>query len=109
MTKARLEAFSDGVFGVAITLLVLDVRIEGGGTGWEMLSREWHHILVYLLSFVIVGVYWVAHHNMMHFITATDKIMENHKGTPAYDQYQRERKFIRELPILPPGSDFSRQ
>jgi uncharacterized membrane protein len=75
MTKARLEAFSDGVFGVAITLLVLDVRTEGNGTGWQMLSSQWHHILVYLLSFVIVGVYWVAHHNMMHFITGTDKIL----------------------------------
>jgi uncharacterized membrane protein len=39
MTKARLEAFSDGVFGVAITLLILDVRAENGGTGWEMLSH----------------------------------------------------------------------
>jgi uncharacterized membrane protein len=76
MTKGRLEAFSDGVFAVAITLLILDVRPEGDGlTGWQMLSHDWHKILVYLLSFVIVGVYWVAHHHMMHFITGTDRAL----------------------------------
>ena len=75
MTKGRLEAFSDGVFGVAITLLILDVRPEGGSTGWQMLSHEWHHILVFLLSFVLVGVYWVAHHHIMHFITSTNRIL----------------------------------
>ena len=75
MTKGRLEAFSDGVFSVAITLLILDVRPEGGGSGWQMLSHEWHHILVYVLSFVVVGVYWVAHHHMMHFISGTNRTL----------------------------------
>ena len=75
MTKGRLEAFSDGVFGVAITLLILDVRPEDGGTGWQMLLREWHHILVFVLSFIIVGVYWVAHHHVMHFITGTNRVL----------------------------------
>ena len=42
-------------------------------------------------------------------IAAMDKTMEQHKGTLAYDQYQQERKIIRALPILPSGSDFSRQ
>jgi uncharacterized membrane protein len=75
MTKARLEAFSDGVFGVAITLLILDVRPEDGVTGWQILTHQWHHILVYVLSFILVGVYWVAHHHMMHFINATDRTL----------------------------------
>jgi uncharacterized membrane protein len=75
MTKGRLEAFSDGVFAVAITLLILDVRPESDGqNGWEMFLHDRHKILVYLLSFVIVGVYWVSHHHMMHFVTATDRI-----------------------------------
>jgi uncharacterized membrane protein len=74
MSKGRLEAFSDGVFAVAITLLILDVRPEGHGLGgWEMFRHDWHHILIYVLSFVIVGVYWVGHHHMMHFVTATDR------------------------------------
>jgi uncharacterized membrane protein len=75
MTKARLEAFSDGVFGVAITLLILDVRPEDGSTGWQILTHQWHHILVYVLSFILVGVYWVAHHHLMHFITGTDRTL----------------------------------
>jgi uncharacterized membrane protein len=57
MTKGRLEAFSDGVFGVAITLLILNVQPEIAGTGWQILTHEWNHILVYLLSFILVGVY----------------------------------------------------
>ncbi len=74
MTKGRLEAFSDCVFAVAITLLILDVRPEGSGiSGWEMLVHDWHKILVYLLSFVMVGVYWVSHHHMMHFVRAADR------------------------------------
>ena len=75
MTKARLEAFSDGVFGVAITLLILDVRPEDGVTGWQILTHQWHHILVYVFSFLLVGLYWVAHHHVMHFITGTDRAL----------------------------------
>lgn len=75
MTKARLEAFSDGVFGVAITLLILDVRPEDGVTGWQILTHQWHHILVYVFSFLLVGLYWVAHHHVMHFITGTDRTL----------------------------------
>jgi hypothetical protein len=45
----------------------------------------------------------------IQIITVLDQIMEQHKGTPAYDQYQRSRKAMRELPMLPSGSDFSRQ
>jgi uncharacterized membrane protein len=75
MTKARLEAFSDGVFGVAITLLILDVRPDDGSTGWQILVHQWHHILVFFFSFIIVGLYWVAHHYLMHFITGTDRML----------------------------------
>jgi uncharacterized membrane protein len=75
MNKGRLEAFSDGVFAVAMTLLILDVRPEGHGlSGWEMFRHDWHSIMIYVLSFIIVGVYWVAHHHMMHFIAATDRV-----------------------------------
>jgi uncharacterized membrane protein len=75
VTKGRLEAFSDGVFGVAITLLILGVRPEDGSTGWQILTHEWNHILVYVLSFVLVGVYWVTHHNMMHFVTGINRTL----------------------------------
>lgn len=75
MTKGRLEAFSDGVFAVAITLLILDARPDDGTTGSQILSHQWHHILIYVLSFVLVGVYWVTHHNMMHFVTGINRTL----------------------------------
>src|SRR5262252_704032 len=74
MTKNRLEAFSDGVFAIVITLLILDVRFPADKpltpeTLWSMAP----HILAFVLSFVIVGVYWVSHHSMLHFIKAVDR------------------------------------
>jgi uncharacterized membrane protein len=74
MSKHRLEAFCDGVFAIVITLLVLDVRPEGGGaSSAEMILHVWPKILTFVLSFLIVGVYWVAHHSMLHFVTATNR------------------------------------
>jgi uncharacterized membrane protein len=74
MTKNRLEAFSDGVFAIVITLLILDVRLPADQpltleTLWGMAP----HVLAFVLSFVIVGVYWVSHHNMLHFIKQVDR------------------------------------
>lgn len=74
MNKNRLEAFSDGVFAVAITLLILDVRpTPGNTTTLEALRNALPQMLSFLLSFVIVGVYWVAHHSMLHFVRAVDR------------------------------------
>jgi TMEM175 potassium channel family protein len=74
MSKNRLEAFSDGVFGIVITLLILDVRLPADKalTLGNLLSMA-PHILAFVLSFVIVGVYWVSHHNMLHFVRAVDR------------------------------------
>jgi uncharacterized membrane protein len=74
MTKNRLEAFSDGVFAIVITLLILDVRFPADKpltleTLWGMAPQ----VLAFVLSFVIVGVYWVSHHNLLHFIKAVDR------------------------------------
>jgi uncharacterized membrane protein len=74
MTKNRLEAFSDGVFAIVITLLILDVRFPADKpltleTLWGMAP----HVLAFVLSFVIVGIYWVSHHNMLHFIKKVDR------------------------------------
>jgi uncharacterized membrane protein len=74
MSKGRLEAFSDGVFAIVITLLILDVRFPADkpltlATLWSMAP----HVLAFVLSFVIVGVYWVSHHNMLHFVRAVDR------------------------------------
>jgi uncharacterized membrane protein len=62
----RLSAFSDGVFAIAITLLVLSIEVpdfdeQSFGDAWESLRPE---LLSYALSFAVVGVYWKAHHRM---------------------------------------------
>jgi uncharacterized membrane protein len=74
MTKSRLEAFSDGVFAIVITLLILDVRFPADKPlTWETLRSVTPHLWAFALSFVIVGVYWVSHHNMLHFIKQVDR------------------------------------
>jgi uncharacterized membrane protein len=74
MTKNRLEAFSDGVFAIVITLLILDVRFPPDKPlTLETLRSVAPHVLAFVLSFVIVGVYWVSHHNMLHFIRQVDR------------------------------------
>jgi uncharacterized membrane protein len=75
MEKSRLEAFSDGVFAIVITLLILDIRFpevdysQFATTLTSLLPR----ILAYVMSFIIIGVYWVTHHNSMHAMRKTDR------------------------------------
>jgi TMEM175 potassium channel family protein len=75
MEKSRLEAFSDGVFAIVITLLILDIRFpdvpytEFSRTLTSVLPR----ILAYVMSFIIIGLYWVTHHNSMHAMKRTDR------------------------------------
>jgi uncharacterized membrane protein len=76
LSTNRLEAFSDGVFAVAITLLVLNLQVPQITSVSELLPRLgelWPKLLSYTLSFVIVGIYWVAHHNTFHYIQRSDR------------------------------------
>ena len=79
--KTRIEAFSDGVFAVAITLLVLNLQVPqlaASVVSRELLPRLfelWPKLLLYVLSFVIVGIYWVAHHNTFNYIKRSDRIL----------------------------------
>jgi uncharacterized membrane protein len=57
----RLEAFSDGVFAIAITLLVLDLAIGGSGSPWERVVDGWPFYLAYVVSFLTIGAAWLAH------------------------------------------------
>jgi uncharacterized membrane protein len=76
---ARVEAFSDGVFAIAITLLVLEIQapkpdLTGhGSTLLPALLRLWPSYLGYLISFVTIGVMWVNHHSMFVLIRRTDR------------------------------------
>lgn len=79
LSTNRLEAFSDGVFAVAITLLVLNLEVPQVAA--SMVSKDllpkllelWPKLLIYALSFVVVGIYWVAHHNTFHYIKRSDR------------------------------------
>lgn len=63
MTTDRLEAFSDGVFAIIITVMVLELP-RPGGRDWSELLHVWPAFLVYVLSFVFLGIAWVNHHHL---------------------------------------------
>lgn len=65
MTKNRLEAFSDGVIAIIITIMVLELRIPHGDS-IEDLKPIIPHLLTYVLSFVFLGIYWNNHHHLLH-------------------------------------------
>ncbi|HKO68853.1 MAG TPA: TMEM175 family protein [Burkholderiaceae bacterium] len=65
MNKGRLEAFSDGVIAVIITIMVLEMKVPHGETA-ETLAPLIPVFLSYVLSFVYVGIYWNNHHHMLH-------------------------------------------
>jgi uncharacterized membrane protein len=73
MDKNRVEAFSDGVFGFAATLLVVELRLPNGPSVHEALWVMSPKILAFVLSFLMVAMYWVAHHSMYHFVAKVDR------------------------------------
>src|SRR5215471_2485127 len=64
MEKGRLEAFSDGVIAILITIMVLELRVPQG-TDWQALRSVIPTVLSYVLSFVYLGIYWNNHHHML--------------------------------------------
>jgi uncharacterized membrane protein len=78
LTKNRLEAFSDGVFAIAITLLVIEIRPPTPAEG-ESLARalweQWPHYLGYFLSFLVLGVMWLNHHRIFEPAVRVDGIV----------------------------------
>lgn len=77
MTKTRLEAFSDGVFAIAITLLILNVNIPDINHLNNVqlnaaLVSTIPHLITFCFSFLVVGVFWVAHHRIFNFVKVVD-------------------------------------
>ena len=64
MSKGRLEAFSDGVIAILITIMVLELKVPHGTT-WEALQPLLPVFLTYVLSFIFLGIYWNNHHHML--------------------------------------------
>lgn len=67
MTKTRLEAFSDGVIAIIITIMVLELKVPHEAS-WHALAELTPVFLSYLLSFVFVGIYWGNHHHLLHTV-----------------------------------------
>ncbi len=65
MSKGRLEAFSDGVLAIIITIMVLEMKVPQGDT-WEALKEVSSVFFSYILSFITIGIYWNNHHHMLH-------------------------------------------
>ncbi|HZC70161.1 MAG TPA: TMEM175 family protein [Jatrophihabitans sp.] len=78
ISGGRLETFSDGVFAIAITLLVLDLavpprnQLRAGGLG-SALADQWPSYFAYLVSFLVIGIIWVNHHTMFSKVNLVDR------------------------------------
>ena len=74
----RLEAFSDGVFAIAVTLLVLELKVPQDTTPgklWGSLVALWPSYLAFLTSFVTIGIIWINHHQMFTFLRRSDQYL----------------------------------
>jgi uncharacterized membrane protein len=67
MGKTRLEAFSDGVIAIIITIMVLELRVPHGES-LAVLQPLWGVFVSYVLSFIYLGIYWNNHHHMLHTV-----------------------------------------
>lgn len=74
MKPNRLEAFSDGVIAIIITIMVLELKVPHAPT-LEALAEGWPTFLSYLLSFTIVAIYWINHHHLVHLAHRVDPPM----------------------------------
>jgi uncharacterized membrane protein len=73
---ARIVAFSDGVFSIAITLLILNVVVDAGDVAkdglWQALWDQRENLLAYAISFAVIGRFWLVHHRFFGEVTAFD-------------------------------------
>ncbi len=72
--KGRMEAFSDGVFAIAITLLVLDVAVHPPGTPLKQVLHAWPAYVAYVVSFLTIGAAWLAHTTLTDRLAQSDSI-----------------------------------
>jgi uncharacterized membrane protein len=73
VSTQRLETFADGVFAIAATLLILDVRPHGSGGLGEQLLHAWPYYAAYAISFLTIGIIWCNHHGMFGEITSVNR------------------------------------
>ena len=73
--KGRMEAFSDGVFSIAATLLVLDLVVHPPGTPLQRVLHEWPGYLAYVVSFLTIGAAWLAHTSLTDRLARADPVI----------------------------------
>jgi uncharacterized membrane protein len=73
MSTGRAEAFSDGVFAIAITLLVLSLVLSGHGTLTSQLLAAWPRYFAYVVSFLTIGIMWMNHHTILAHVARVDR------------------------------------
>lgn len=69
MNKTRLEAFSDGVLAIIITIMVLEIKVPHHAAEFSDLQKLFPVFASYVMSFIYIGIYWNNHHHMMHSMT----------------------------------------
>jgi uncharacterized membrane protein len=80
---SRIEAFSDGVFAIAITLLVLEIRLQHAGVHanlWAGLVALWPYYFAFALSFFVILVTWIAHHDLLQMVRGTNRAVQLANG-----------------------------
>lgn len=74
MKTNRIEAFSDGVIAILITIMVLELKAPHDPTS-ASLAKMWPTFFAYVLSFIIIAIYWVNHHHLIHLVTRVDSVV----------------------------------
>lgn len=75
----RLEAFSDGVFSIAITLLIFQIKFPGGGVEgniWAKLVSIWPSLFAFFLSFFVILVTWISHHEIIGMVSESSRKLQ---------------------------------
>ena len=74
---SRVEAFSDGVFAIAITLLILEIKVPAAGTGAlsQQLAQQWPSYVSFFISFAFIGIMWINHHRLFTHIARCDHLL----------------------------------
>jgi uncharacterized membrane protein len=75
MNKGRLEAFSDGVIAIIITIMVLEIKVPEHGETLATLKPLFPKFISYILSFIYVGIYWNNHHHLLHTVKKVNGLM----------------------------------
>ncbi len=77
MSRGRIEAFSDGVFAIAITLLILEVKVPHPGEHglWHELAQLWPSYLAFFTSFLTIGIVWINHHAQFDRFASVDRTL----------------------------------